>query len=256
MKLDQIYEIERSYHDNLAKGFRAQSITLDSLHGSGSDGLTTLAPWLQVREVMGEIKGKRVLDIGCGFGSHAILLAKEGANVTGIDLSPESIACASRNAQEESVEIEFKVSSAEDLSFHRFYDIVLCRASLHHFWDVPSVVKIAYESLKPGGFIVAQEPLRDNPIAKIGRKTANKPTPTEHPFVIGELDSIFDSIFGSHESRYFCVLSPMSLVFSKMGLYTLSSISFKSLNCIDKLLLPYLKRWAWIQVIWATKMIE
>lgn len=243
MELEEIYAIERAYHDRMARNHL----------GAVSVKPHEVAPWNQVRKVMGEIDGKRILDLGCGFGREAIWLAKNGANVTGVDLSSQSIACAERDAMVEGVKIEFIISPAEELTFHETFDIVLFRASLHHFQDTSCIVKIAYESLKPLGLIVAQEPLAYNPIAIIGRRTLNKPTPTEHPFIFGELDTIFDSIFGSHESRYFCIFSPISIAFSRTGHNTLSSFSFKTLNCIDLLLLPMLKRWAWIQVIWATK---
>ena len=41
--------------------------------------------------ILGDMRGKRVLDVGCGEGSNSLMLAKLGAQVTGIDISPRSI---------------------------------------------------------------------------------------------------------------------------------------------------------------------
>src|ERR1700681_2946603 len=49
--------------------------------------------------VLGDLRGKAVLDVGCGDGSNSVLLAKLGALVTGIDLSPKSIELARRKAE-------------------------------------------------------------------------------------------------------------------------------------------------------------
>ena len=56
----------------------------------------------------GGIEGKRILDIGCGTGLLSVKLAKQGAEVTGVDLSADMLAVAEERAQALSLPIEFR----------------------------------------------------------------------------------------------------------------------------------------------------
>jgi ubiquinone/menaquinone biosynthesis C-methylase UbiE len=67
-------------------------------------------------ELIGDVKGKRVLDAGCGFGYYSILLAKSGATVTGIDISERMIELAKNNAREASIKCQFFVCDMQNLS--------------------------------------------------------------------------------------------------------------------------------------------
>lgn len=65
----------------------------------------------------GDVKGKRILELGCGGGQSAIAFAREGAHVIGIDISEEQIRHARRLAEQEEVKVEFKVGDLADLAF-------------------------------------------------------------------------------------------------------------------------------------------
>jgi len=67
-------------------------------------------------QLVGDVRGKRVLEIGCGGGQCAIAFAKRGAIATGVDLSDEQIAFARRLAKAEGVQVAFLQRSMEDLS--------------------------------------------------------------------------------------------------------------------------------------------
>ncbi len=105
--------------------------------------------------------GERVLDIGCGTGTTAIiakeLVGAEGS-VCGIDASPEMIARARRKASRARVQIDFVQAAAESLPFaDGQFDAVLSSMMLHH---LPAAVRrqCALESrrvLKPGGRVFA-----------------------------------------------------------------------------------------------------
>ena len=73
-------------------------------------------------------KNKRILDIGCGTGRHAIELAKRGYTVTGIDLSESQLNRAKQKAQAEKVDITFQQADARHLQFSNEFDlaIMLC----------------------------------------------------------------------------------------------------------------------------------
>ena len=67
-------------------------------------------------QLIGDVSGKHVLEIGCGGGQNAIAFAKRGAIATGVDLSDEQIAFARKSAKAEGVEVRFLRRSMEDLS--------------------------------------------------------------------------------------------------------------------------------------------
>src|SRR5262245_30260984 len=48
--------------------------------------------------VLGDLRGKRLLDVGCGDGANSVLLARLGASVTGVDISPAAISLAGKRA--------------------------------------------------------------------------------------------------------------------------------------------------------------
>jgi len=62
-------------------------------------------------------RGSRVLDIGCGAGTHSIFLARAGFRVSGIDLAPSAIAAAWRRAERNGLSIDFRVADALDLPY-------------------------------------------------------------------------------------------------------------------------------------------
>lgn len=68
-------------------------------------------------ELVGEVSGCEILDIGCGDGELAAELTKRGAIVTGIDPSPAMIEAARERARRDNVDIAFQVAMAEELPF-------------------------------------------------------------------------------------------------------------------------------------------
>lgn len=70
----------------------------------------------------------RVLDIACGSGRHSVALALEGADVIGVDVSPDMIAAATKLAKEKSVNLVFKVLNMLDLevAIQDDFDLILC----------------------------------------------------------------------------------------------------------------------------------
>ena len=97
----------------------------------------------------------KILDVGCGTGFFTILLAKQGHNVTGTDLTPDMIENARILAKEEGTECEFQVMDAEHLSFpDQSFDVVISR---NLTWTLPEAAQ-AYKEwsrvLKPGGLLL------------------------------------------------------------------------------------------------------
>jgi cyclopropane fatty-acyl-phospholipid synthase-like methyltransferase len=78
-----------------------------------------------IEQELNYAKNKRILDIGCGTGRHAIELAKRGYTVTGIDLSESQLNCAKQKANAEKVEINFRQADARQLQFKQEFDLVI-----------------------------------------------------------------------------------------------------------------------------------
>jgi SAM-dependent methyltransferase len=106
--------------------------------------------------LLGEVSGMRVLVVGCGGGQDCIALAKQGAQVTGLDVSDKQIEYGRRLAEREGVVITLVQGNAEDLG--RFddesQDLVLSIHALNYVEHVDRTIAEAYRVLKPSGAFV------------------------------------------------------------------------------------------------------
>lgn len=95
----------------------------------------------------------KVLDIGCGGGILAEALAKNGAQVTGIDLSLPSIEAARQHARSQELSIDYRHTSAEEIAQTQAgsFDVVTCMEMLEHVPEPHKVVAACAQALKPGG---------------------------------------------------------------------------------------------------------
>ena len=103
-------------------------------------------------QLLGNVTGKRVLELGCGGGNVGIILAKQGALVTGVDISEEQITAAQHHAQQEgATTIDFTVSSIEDYAITRTYDVVISICAFQYVQDLRTVFRNVYHGLTAGG---------------------------------------------------------------------------------------------------------
>ena len=88
------------------------------------------------------VKGKRVIDIGCGGGLVSEGLARMGAQVTGIDMATKALAVAKLHALESNVVVNYREITAEAMADEAAgqFDIVTCLEMLEHVPDPASVV--------------------------------------------------------------------------------------------------------------------
>jgi 2-polyprenyl-3-methyl-5-hydroxy-6-metoxy-1,4-benzoquinol methylase len=104
----------------------------------------------------------RILDLACGSGRHAVALASQGYEVTGLDLSPLMIAAAKRHADEQGVSVRFldaDMRQAREILEGPF-DLILCLgnslALLPSISDVQSTLSDIFQLLRKGGSFVSQ----------------------------------------------------------------------------------------------------
>jgi SAM-dependent methyltransferase len=100
--------------------------------------------------LLGNVKGKKILDFGCGSGIYAKLLTKKGAVVKGFDISPEMIKIAKR----ENPKLDLKVGSGYDIPFNEKFDVVLASLVVHYLKDWDRMLKEVKRVLKKGGYFI------------------------------------------------------------------------------------------------------
>ena len=105
---------------------------------------------------LASIKGKTVLDVGCGGGILSDAMARAGATVTGIDLATKSLKVAQLHALEtQTPNVTYREVSAEAMAAEApaQFDVVTCMEMLEHVPDPSSVVKACATLVKPGGWV-------------------------------------------------------------------------------------------------------
>ncbi len=101
------------------------------------------------------LKGKKVLDIGCGGGILAESMVNQGAEVMGIDLGDAPLTVAKLHAKEQNLDADYQAISAEDLADQQpaSFDIVTCMEMLEHVPDPAAIVEACSELVKPDGHV-------------------------------------------------------------------------------------------------------
>jgi 2-polyprenyl-3-methyl-5-hydroxy-6-metoxy-1,4-benzoquinol methylase len=96
-----------------------------------------------IERLAGGLKGKRVLDVGCGGGILAEAMAAKGAIVTGIDLADKPLKVAMLHRMETGSAVDYRLISAEDLAQQspESFDMVTCMEMLEHVPDPPSTIR-------------------------------------------------------------------------------------------------------------------
>jgi 2-polyprenyl-6-hydroxyphenyl methylase/3-demethylubiquinone-9 3-methyltransferase len=110
------------------------------------------------------IFGKKVLDVGCGGGILAESMAREGAEVTGLDMGTEPLQVARLHALESGVKVQYIQETVEghaETHAHQ-YDVVTCMEMLEHVPDPSSVVIACARLVKPGGHVFFSTINRNN----------------------------------------------------------------------------------------------
>jgi SAM-dependent methyltransferase len=199
--------------------------------------------------LLGELRGKTVLDYGCGHGMASVVFARRGATVTGFDLSFEYVREAERRAEANQVAATFLQADAEQLPFeNNTFDAVWGSAILHHL-DLEVAGRELFRILKPNGIAVFCEPWGENPLLNLAREHLPYPgksrTPDEHPLRREDLAPL-ETIFGSVTIHGYQLMGMLNRAFRR------ERHGSNWLDVIDQRLLmrfPSLKRWCRYAVI-------
>ncbi|MCW8881105.1 MAG: bifunctional 2-polyprenyl-6-hydroxyphenol methylase/3-demethylubiquinol 3-O-methyltransferase UbiG [Sedimenticola sp.] len=99
------------------------------------------------------LQGKRVLDVGCGGGILSESMAREGADVTGIDMGEAPLQVARLHLLESGLDVHYQRIPVEQLADEQpgSFDVVTCMEMLEHVPDPSSVVEACARLAKPGG---------------------------------------------------------------------------------------------------------
>ncbi len=106
------------------------------------------------RKIMPDVKGKSILDLGCGYGENDKYFKDLGAKyVLGTDISKKMINLANEENKEDGV--EFKVLAMEDISsLNQKFDIVISSLAFHYIEDYEKLIKDIYDVLEHNGYLV------------------------------------------------------------------------------------------------------
>lgn len=201
---------------------------------------------------LGDVTGKKVLDYGCGAGENSVLIALHGAEVVGVDISPELIELAEKRIELHGCadKAEFLVGSAHDLPLaDESVDVVFGIAILHHL-DLELSSKEVFRVLKKGGRAIFQEPVRNSKFVKFVRNLIpyQQPdiSPFERPLTDKELEK-FSGKFSGYRTRAFALpyigLAEITPFYEKI-VHQLYSLDGKILRQI-----PALNYYATIRVV-------
>ena len=118
------------------------------------EGLSAAGEWHQLKPLFPSVKGKKILDLGCGYGWHCKFAAEQGAaHVLGIDLSSKMIEEAKkRNAGEQ---IEYRVCGIDEYEYpENTWDCVISNLALHYIEDIELIFQKIHRTLKPDGIFL------------------------------------------------------------------------------------------------------
>jgi len=229
------HNLERSEYEHLTSSNKFYSVVRSSS--------AFIDQWLALR-----CHGNKALDYCCGNGKTALFMAKNGADVVGIDISDISINNARDSAVAAKVDhkASFFVMDAENLDFHdNYFDIAACLGVLHHL-DIHKAYPELARVLKPDGEIICDEPLAYNPVIQFYRKiTPHLRTEWEAKHILNKQSIDLARInFDKVEVRFFHLATLLATPFRNLPCFSAILSMFEAVDGV-LLKLPGLKWLAW-----------
>ncbi len=132
---------ENKYDDNIFfQKYSQMSRSQKGLAGAGE--------WETLKKMLPDFKGKRVLDLGCGYGWHCIYAMENGASsVVGVDISHKMLEVA--KGKTHFPQIEYECCAIEDVDFpEESFDVILSSLAFHYVADYENLIKKIYNEGK------------------------------------------------------------------------------------------------------------
>jgi 2-polyprenyl-3-methyl-5-hydroxy-6-metoxy-1,4-benzoquinol methylase len=173
-----LHEREAAFHDAWASSTKLEDILVKECF----EAPTALENQFILCK-MGNLAGKKLLDIGAGLGESSVYFALQKAQVTTADISPLMVEKVLQLAAKYGVEMDGIVSTAECLNVpENYFDFVYIANTIHHVHDRSQLFAQIRRALKPGGTFFSYDPLAYNPAINLYRRIASKVrTPDERP---------------------------------------------------------------------------
>ena len=258
---------EQDFHNEWAKSIQIE----DLLVREAFEAPTAIENQYALK-MLGDLHGKKVLDLGCGAGETSVYLALCGADVYGCDIAEEFLKVAERLAKKYNVTLHLAQAEAGHLPFaDEFFDYVYGNGVLHHVELLPTAKEIR-RVLKTGGKAAFIEPLPYNPVIHIYRQMAKGVrTEDERPLSFKQLNGL-KPYFASLKHREFWLFSlciffhfyfvrrwnPSKVRYWKKVIEEAQAYQrpFRRLQALDNFLLkalPFLRFFCWNTVLVASK---
>ena len=236
---------------------RVANVAIDRYRTLTLDQYVAMFAWRRhLFGFLGDVTGKRILDVCCGYSMTPVLFALAGAEVVANDVAPKTLELVRRVAELRGVadHIEFYEGPAEQLPFpDASFDLIYGGAALHHLQLAPVGRELA-RVLRPGGRGGFQDPLAHNRLLEFARdnlpyRDKHPVKGTDHPLTVADIEA-FGSHFASWTWQGFDLLTMLTRVVPK-----LSRVRGR-LEALDRTLLqalPGLQRYTRFAVTTVTK---
>ncbi|MBT3261239.1 class I SAM-dependent methyltransferase [bacterium] len=187
---EKILHKEESFHDDWAASVDIDRVAVDEFFEA-----CTAPENRYIMQKLGDLNGKRILEVGCGLGEASVYFAKKGADVVATDISSGMLEVVKKLAALHNVSLTTKQAYSHELDFvDNSFDVVYAANLLHHI-DLEPTLKEVKRVLKKGGVFISWDPLAHNPMINVYRKMAMKVrTDDEHPIQMKQL-KIFKQFF-------------------------------------------------------------
>lgn len=188
--MSETLQKEEVFHDDWANSVNIDEVMVDEFFEA-----CTSPENRYIISALADVRGKKVVELGCGLGEAAVYFAKKGADVIATDISSGMLKVVEEVAKKHRVSVKTVQAYSHQMPFpDNHFDIVYAANLLHHV-DVEQSVKEACRILKSGGSFVSWDPLAHNPAINVYRKKAmSVRTEDEHPLKMNQL-KIFKKYF-------------------------------------------------------------
>lgn len=264
---DDLLQREQEFHDRWAS-----TIEVDGIRVADYFEACTAPENRFILKQLGDVRGKYLLDLGCGAGENSVYFAQLGARCVAADYSPGMVDVALKLADRYGVNVEGQVINAMSIDIpDNTFDIVYASNLLHHIPDPLITIREMHRILKPGGKMCFWDPLRHNPVINVYRRMATEVrTEDETPLhinIVKEVRSLFSST--KYDTFWLATLwiflqfyliervNPNQERYWKKIIIEQARLekTYLRLERFDRVLkkLPFMKRMAWNLAVVATK---